>query len=313
MLDKTKIVFMGTPEFSVKTLEELYENDFNVELVITQKDKRRGRGKKLQYTPVKERALELGLDVYQPQDINSLEAIDMLRNIAPDFIIVVAFGQILKEEILKLPKYGCINVHASLLPKYRGAAPINWAIIDGQSETGITIMKMEKGLDTGDMISRESILITEEDDYVSIHDKLSLIGGKLLIRTLKDIKQNKAVLTRQDDSLSSYAPMIYKKTGKIDWNSSGKDIINLIRGVVPWPGAFTNYKDKTLKIYRARLIDKLNDEQSGKIIKVSDEGIFVNCSDSTIIVEELQFPNKKRTKIKDYLRGNTIEVDIILK
>lgn len=310
---KTKIVFMGTPDFAVKSLEALYKNDYDIKLVVTQQDKRRGRGKKLQYTPVKEKALDLALEVYQPENINSLEMVETLEDISPDFIVVAAFGQILKEEILEIPKYKCINVHASLLPKYRGAAPINWAIINGEKETGITIMEMERGLDTGDMISKKSIPIDLEDDYISIHDKLASLGGELLIETLEDIKLGKAIMKSQDDNLSSYAPMIYKSTGKVDWNKKGIDIINLIRGVVPWPGAFTSYKGQNLKIYKAEVLNRFNKEESGKIVKVSDEGVFVNCEDSTLLIKELQFPNKKRMEVKDYLKGNTIEVGVILK
>lgn len=311
-MSKTRIVFMGTPDFAVQSLELLYKNNYDIKMVITQKDKRKGRGKKIQYTPVKEKALDLGLEVYQPEDINSPDMINIVKGMAPDFIVVVAFGQILKKEILDVPKYKCINVHASLLPKYRGSAPINWAIINGEKETGITIMEMEKGLDTGDMISKASIPIDTEDDYISMHDKLASLGGELLISTLEDIKTGKAKVTPQDDSLSSYASMIYKNTGKIDWNTSGRDIINLIRGVVPWPGAFTSYKGETLKIYKSELTDRLNKDESGKIVKVSNEGLFINCADSTLIVKELQFPNKKRMQVKDYLKGNTIEVGIIL-
>lgn len=311
-MNKTKIVFMGTPDFAVKSLEALYKNDYDIKLVVTQQDKRRGRGKKLQYTPVKEKALDLALEVYQPEDINSLEMVETLKDLSPDFIVVAAFGQILKEEILEIPKYKCINVHASLLPKYRGAAPINWAIINGEKETGITIMEMERGLDTGDMISKKSIPIDQEDDYISIHDKLAVIGGELLVEALEDIQLGKATITSQDDNLSSYAPMIYKTTGKVDWKRPGVDIINLIRGVVPWPGAFTSYKDQNIKIYKAEVLDRFNKEESGKIVKVSDEGVFVNCEDSTILIKELQFPNKKRMEVKEYLKGNTIEVGVIL-
>ena len=312
-MSKAKIVFMGTPDFAVKSLEALYKNDYDIKLVVTQQDKRRGRGKKLQYTAVKEKALDLDLKVSQPEDINSEEMVKTLKDISPDFIVVAAFGQILKEEILEIAKYKCINVHASLLPKYRGAAPINWAIINGEKETGITIMEMERGLDTGDMISKKSIPIDIEDDYISIHDELALIGGKLLVETLEDIKLGKATMTSQDDSLSSYAPMIYKATGKIDWNRSGIDILNLIKGVIPWPGAFTSYKDETLKIYKAEVLERFNKEESGKIVKVSNQGVFVNCEDSTLLIKELQFPNKKRMEVKEYLKGNTIEVGVILK
>ena len=311
-MTKTKIVFMGTPDFAVESLEALYKNDYDIKLVITQKDKKRGRGKKLQHTPVKEKALALGLEVCQPENINDQDIVSVLKDIEPDFIVVVAFGQILKKEILDIPKYKCINVHASLLPKYRGAAPINWAIVEGEKETGITIMEMAEGLDTGDMISKVSVEIEKDDNYISMHDKLSFLGADLLVKTIEDIKNDEAKFTPQDDSLSSYASMIYRGTGKIDWNSSGKDIINLMRGLVPWPVAFTNYKEEPLKIYSAELIERFNKDESGMIVKVSDEGLFVNCEDSTLIVKEFQFPNKKRMLVKDYLKGNTIEVGTLL-
>ncbi|MGO1470237.1 MAG: methionyl-tRNA formyltransferase [Tissierella sp.] len=311
-MSKTKIIFMGTPDFATVSLEALYENNYDIKLVITQGDKKRGRGKKLQYPSVKQEALDLGLEVYQPKDINSKESIEKLKNISPDFIVVVAFGQILKKEILDIPKYKCINVHASLLPKFRGAAPINHAIFNDEKETGVTIMEMEEGLDTGDMISKSSIPILHEDDYISLHNKLAKLGADLLIKTIKNIKENNYKSIAQDDSLSSYASMIYKSTGKINWNNKGKDIINLIRGLVPWPVAHTSYKDINFKIYNATIVDKISDDVPGKIVKVSEEGIFINTCDSTLIIKELQFPNKKRMSVENYLRGNNIEVGIKL-
>lgn len=307
-----KIIYAGTPDFAVPTLESLYNNGFDVELVITQQDRRRGRGKKVQYTPVKEKAIELGIEVFQPVDINSQESIEKLKSLSPDFIVVAAFGQIFRKEVLDIPKYGCINVHASLLPKYRGAAPINWAIINGETETGITIMEMEEGLDTGDMISKKSILINEEDDCESIHDKLSIIGSELLVQTIRDIVAGNADRVPQDDSLSSYAPMIYRETGKIQWGKKAKDIANLIRGVKPWPGAYTNYKDEVVKIHKVRIEPKIKAGEAGEIVKVSNDGIYVNTLDDSIVIEELQFPNKRKMAVKDYLAGNSIESGIIL-
>lgn len=311
-MKKNNIVFMGTPDFAVKSLDALYENNFNIELVITQGDRRRGRGKKMQYTPVKSRALDLNLEVYQPEDVNSNETIERLKDINPDFIVVVAFGQILKKEMLSIPKYKCINVHASLLPKYRGAAPINWAIMDGERKTGISIMEIGEGLDTGNIMSMRTIPIDDEDDYLSLHDKLANLGASLLIETIESIKEDRHDNIVQDDNLSSYASMLYKDTGKIDWNSKGQDIVNLIKALVPWPVAQTKYKDENFKIYKARTIEKINDKKPGTIVEVSDEEIFINTLDSTLVVEELQFPNKKRMKAKDYLMGNDIEIDTIL-
>ena len=312
-MSKMKIIFMGTPDFASESLNALIKEGFDISLVITQQDKRRGRGKKLQYTSVKQKALDFGVEVYQPEDVNSEESLKIIKEINPDIIVVVAFGQILKKEILDLPKYKCINVHASLLPKYRGAAPINWAIIDGMDKTGITIMQMSQGLDTGDMISKVSIAIEEEDNYITMHDKLACIGGELLIDTIKNIEAGTAKMTPQDDKESSYASMIYKETGRIDWNKDGADIVNLIRGLVPWPVAHTQYGEETLKIYKAETIPRVNNKEPGTIVKVIDKGVFINSKDSTLIVTELQFPNKKRMKVQDYLRGNDIEVDTVLK
>jgi len=307
-----KIVFMGTPEFAVPALEAIKKSGIEISLVISQKDKRRGRGKKLLPTPVKEKALELGLDVYQPENINSEESVNKLREIQPDCIVVVAYGQILKRDILILPPHGCVNIHASLLPKYRGAAPINWAIIRGEKETGITIMKMDEGLDTGDILKSESIPIEEEDDSSSVHDKLSILGGKLIVETLIDMKNGNIKPIPQDDNLSSYAPMLNKEMGKIDWNNEGEDIINLIRGLKPWPSAYIIYKGEKVKIHKAKKIKKLLEGENGKVVKVQDDGIYVNCSDSCIVIEELQFPGKKNLKVSEFLRGNQFDSDIVL-
>ncbi|MDR7856390.1 methionyl-tRNA formyltransferase [Tissierella sp.] len=307
-----KIVFMGTPEFSVSTLKALYDNRFSIDLVITQQDKPKGRGKKIQYTPVKEMALNLGLEVYQPSSVNDKETIDRIKEINPDFIVVVAYGQILKKDILDIPRYGCYNVHASLLPKYRGAAPINWAIINGETETGVTIMEMEEGLDTGDMLLWESIDIDVNDDAQVIHDKLSDLGGKLIIEALQGLKSGVIKKTPQNDDLSTYASMLYKEMGRINWNDSSQYIYNLVRGLKPWPSAYTKYKEEIIKIHKVSLINKFKDGKNGEIVKVNNEGIYVNTSDKTIIIEELQFPGKKRMGVSEYLKGNSIETNIIL-
>jgi methionyl-tRNA formyltransferase len=308
-----KIIFMGTPEFAVPTLESLFQKGYSIELVITQKDKPKGRGKKVQYTPVKEKALELNLPVFQPDNINDPESIEIMKNINPDFIVVVAYGQILRKEILNLPKYNCLNVHASILPKYRGAAPINWAIVNGEKETGVTIMEMAEGLDTGDMILWESIPINLDDDYPSIHDKLSILGGSLIIDALEKIKDDNFTRTVQDNSISTYASMLSKETGIINWNNNAEDIRNLVRGLKPWPSAYTQYKDDILKIHDVDVVDKVKDGKNGEIVKVDKEGIYVNTLDKTILIKELQFPGKKKLLAKDYLKGNSIEEGVILK
>lgn len=307
-----KIVYMGTPDFAVPSLQALYDAGYDVELVITQQDKKRGRGKKLQFTPVKEKALELNIEVYQPENVNAEESIKKIKSINPDFIIVAAYGQILKEDILNAPKYKCLNVHASLLPKYRGAAPINWAIINGEKETGVTIMEMEKGLDTGDMIIWESIPILEEDDAITMYDKLSNIGGKLIIEAIDKILKDNLVGIKQDHSKSTYASMFSKDMGLIDWTKSASEISNLIRGLKPWPSAFTKYLDEIVKIHDSKVINEKSNKEPGTILKVTSEGIFVSTGTNILLVKELQFPGKRKMKVEDYIKGNQINEGVVL-
>lgn len=307
-----KIVFMGTPDFAVPGLKDLYNSKYSIELVITQKDRPRGRGKKVQYTPVKKAALELGLEVYQPDNINSEEAIKKIREINPDFIVVVAYGQILKKDVLNIPKYGSYNIHASLLPKYRGAAPLNWVLIDGEKETGVTIMEMEEGLDTGDMILSKSIPINEDDDTETLHDKLSILGGELIVKALEKIEKGEETRIPQNHELSSYASMLTKEMGEINWNLPGENIVNLIRGLKPWPSAYTIYKGDALKIHKARLSNEDKKGKVGEIVRVDSSGIYVNSSDKIIIIEELQFPGKRKLKTSEYLKGNSIDKESIL-
>lgn len=304
---------MGTPDFAVPALENLCKSKNHVQLVVTQKDRPRGRGKKVQYPAVKEKALEFGIEVYQPDNVNSKESLEKIKKLSPDLIVVAAFGQILKKELLDIPKYGCINIHASLLPKYRGAAPINWAIINGEKETGITIMEMEEGLDTGPIMKKRSIPILPEDNSGTIHDKLALLGGELILETIDDISKGRAIKTPQDHSKSTYAPMIYRDTGKINWNDTGTNIKNLVRGVNPWPGAYTIYEGQTMKIFNLALISGRKEGKAGQIVKVSQEGIYVNTGDNTAIIKELQFPNKRRMTVREYLAGNEIKLGSILK
>ncbi len=308
-----KVVFLGTPQFAVPTLEALYSKGYDIELVITQQDKPKGRGKKVLFTPIKEKAVELGLEVFQPISINSPESIEKISSINPDFIVVVAYGQILKKPVLEIPKYGCYNVHASLLPKYRGAAPINWAIINGEKETGITIMEMEEGLDTGDIVLYKPIPIEKDDDSITIHDKLSILGGRLIVDALDGVASGRLIKTPQDHSRSSYASMLRKDMGRINWKTSSIDIINLIRGLKPWPSAYTDYNGETMKIHKASLTDEMKVGDSGQIVRVDNKGIYVNTKDKVILLEEIQFPNKRKMTVEEYLRGNSIEQGIILK
>lgn len=306
------IIFMGTPDFAVPTLEAIYRNGHNISLVVTQKDKPKGRGKKVSHTPVKEKALELGLQVYQPDDINTNDSVDILKKLCPDVIVVVAYGQILKEGILDLPKLGCVNVHASLLPKYRGAAPINWVVINGESKTGITTMMMSRGLDTGDMILKSETDIGEHETASELHDRLMYIGAELLIDTLDKMEEGSVIKIPQDHSKSTYAPIMTKELGEINWNIEGYKIMNLVRGTQTWPGAYTTYKGEKIKVFKAEICDRFSQCKNGTVVKVSREGIFVNAKDSCVILKTIQFPGKKSMNVEDYLRGNDFEENIVL-
>jgi methionyl-tRNA formyltransferase len=307
-----KIIFMGTPEFSVPSLSAIID-EFEVLAVFTQPDRPKGRGKKLAMSPVKELAINFDIPVYQPLKLkNNIEMIQIIKNIEPDFIVVVAFGQILPKEVLDIPKYGCINLHASLLPKYRGAAPINWSVINGDSKSGNTTMKMDVGLDTGDMILTEEVDITREMTAGELHDILSRGGGQLLVKTINGIVNNTIKPVKQENELSSYAAKLGKEMAKIDWKCSSTDIHNFIRGLNAWPIAYTHYVDAVMKIYKSKVIDELSDEKVGSIIEVSKEGLKVVTGNGVLLIEEIQFPGKRPMKVKDYIIGNKIEVGVIL-
>jgi methionyl-tRNA formyltransferase len=307
-----KIVFMGTPEFAVPSLKMLMDK-YDVRAVLTQPDRPKGRGKKLAFSPVKEAAVEKGVKVYQPLKLkNDPEVIGAIKEIEPDFIIVVAFGQILPKEVLDIPKYGCINLHASLLPKYRGAAPINWCIINGEKISGNTTMLMDVGLDTGDMLLKSEYKITDTMTYGELHDILMEDGSELLFTTIEAFVNDKIEPVKQNHSQSCYASMINKETGKIDWNKSAVSIKDLIRGLNPWPVAYTLYKGENMKIYKASSIDETVKVEPGTIVSVSKNGIKVASGEGMLLIEEIQFPNGKRLKIEEYIKGNTIETEIKL-
>lgn len=303
-----KIVFMGTPEFSVGTLESLIEAGHEVIAVITQPDKPKGRGKAVQFTPVKEAALTHNIPVFQPVKVREPEFVQTLREMNPDIIVVVAFGQILTKEILEMPKYGCVNVHASLLPKYRGAAPIQWVVIDGEKESGVTTQQMDVGIDTGDMIMKTVVPITEEETGGSLHDKLMVAGAQLCVETLKKIEDNTAIFEKQDDSLSNYAKILNKSIGSIDWNMPAVNIERLIRGLNPWPSAYSKMGNKTLKIWKAKVIDKDISGEIGVIVDVEKDSIHVKTGDGILAITELQLEGKKRMSAGDFLRGIQLEV-----
>ena len=302
-----KIVFMGTPDFAVPSLEALIEK-YGVEAVFTQPDRPKGRGKKMAFSAVKEVAVKHDIKVFQPEKLkDDREAIEYLKDIRPDFIIVVAFGQILTKEVLDIPKYGCINLHASLLPMYRGAAPLNWVVINGEKKSGNTTMLMDVGLDTGDMLLKDEVEITENMTAGELHDILMVRGGNLLIETIEGVA-NGTVKGIKQEGETCYAKMLSKNTGKISWDKSAREIHNLIRGLNPWPIAHTTYKDDNMKIYESEVLNENSNKEPGTILSVNKTGMKVSCKDGILLVKKVQFPNGKPLTIEQYINGKDIEV-----
>ena len=305
-----KAVFMGTPEFAVPTLQALIDHH-EVLAVVTQPDKQRGRGKKMQFPPVKEKAVEYDIPVYQPQRARDEEFIEELKNLNPDVIVVVAYGQILPESILNIPKYGCINVHGSLLPKYRGAAPIQWAVIDGEEETGVTTMYMAEGLDTGDVIDTAVIKLDEKETGGSLFDKLAIEGGKLIVETLSKLENGTATRTPQDDEKSSYAGKITKELGQIDFTKPAVTIERLIRGLNPWPSAYTTLDGKAMKVWDATVEEGNVTEQPGEIVEIAKHYIKVATGENYLKINEIQLAGKKRMPMDAFLNGYSIKENIL--
>ena len=301
-----RVIFMGTPDFAVGTLQAIKEAGHEIAAVVTQPDKPVGRGKELRMPPVKEKALEYGLKVYQPEKVRVPEFVEVLRDLKPDVIVVVAFGQLLPESILTLPKFGCVNVHASLLPRYRGAAPIQWAVINGDEETGVTTMQMDKGLDTGDILMVKKYRLLPEETGGSLFDRLSILGAELLTDTLKGLEEGTVTGVKQQGE-SDYAPKLDKTTGKIDFTQPAAVIERLIRGLNPWPTAYTFYKGKSLKLWSAELADTpATDIKPGCIYEVTKDSFTVMCGDGGLVIKELQLEGKKRMDTASFLRGMRI-------
>ena len=323
-----RIVFMGTPDFSVPALKALVEAGHQVIAVVTQPDKPKGRGKEVQMTPVKIQAMEYGIPVYQPAKVREASFVEVLKGLEADVYVVIAFGQILPKAVLELPKYGCINIHASLLPKYRGAAPIQWCVIDGERETGITTMMMDVGLDTGDMLEKAVIPIEEKETGGSLHDKLSMAGGDLILSTLKKLEEGTLVRTPQTDEGTCYAKMLTKSLGDIDWNQGTVSIERLIRGLNPWPSAYTMWNGKTIKIWAADVIagreaaDFLSESgvpaetgtAPGTVVCSDKRGLVVCTGGGLLSIRELQMEGKKRMDTPAFLRGYPIPAgDVFVK
>jgi methionyl-tRNA formyltransferase len=294
---------MGTPQFSVPSLVALHEKKVDIVLVITQPDRGRGRGRKVIPSPIKKTAESLGFDIIQPTSIREEWVTDRIRSLEPHIIVVVAFGQILPKTLLQIPREGAINLHASLLPKYRGPAPIQWAIINGETETGVTTMLMDEKMDTGDILLSKKTDIGPEDNSETLHDRLANIGADLLVKTLHGMERNEIQPLPQDHSQATYAPMLKKSDGRIDWNLSAKKIEDFIRGMTPWPGAFTFLENKRLKIFKARAVPSESSEEPGKVISGFPDELRIATGKDSLSILELQSESGKRLPITEFLRG----------
>ncbi len=315
-----KVIFMGTPDFAVGALEAVIQAGHEVALVVTQPDKPKGRSKKMQMTPVKECALSHGIEVFQPLKIREAEAVERLRGYGADIFVVAAFGQILSEEILSMPKYGCVNIHASLLPKYRGAGPIQWAIINGEKTTGVTIMQMDKGIDTGDMLLKAEVPVGEKETGDSLHDKLAKTGATLIVEALSKIESGSITPVKQNEEEACYAKMLNKSMGQIDWHTDAKELDCLIRGLISWPGASTLYRGKTLKVWEEEAVaadeagngglaetEKDGGAEPGTVVKVEKDAFYVQTGSGLLKILSVQPEGKKRMAVKDFLLGYPVE------
>ena len=303
-----KILFMGTPDFAVPSLESLWSAGHEIVGVFTQPDKPKNRGMKLQAPPVKEFAQEKNIAAHQPEKVKDGKALEIIKSIQPELIVVAAYGRILPKEILDYPKYGCINVHSSLLPKYRGAAPIHWAIVNGETESGVTIMHMAQALDAGDIISQVKTPIDPDETVESLHDRLAVLGADLLVKTIADIEAGTATRTKQDESKVTFAPMLSRDLSQMDWEKSAKALHDQVRGLTPWPSAAAQIGTQRFKIWKTALTDRQTNKTPGTVLEAGDDGIFMACQGGSVLcILELQAEGKRRMTAADYLRGNKLE------
>lgn len=307
-----KIVFMGTPDFSVPALRALHAHGYDIPLVVTQPDRPKGRGRKLEPTPVKRAAHELGLNVIQPESVNRDDVMEEIKQTEPDFFVVVAFGQLLREELLAVPKHGPINIHASLLPKYRGSAPIHRSILSGDRTTGITTMFMEKGMDTGDMLLKSETHIGPDDTSDTLHDRLSEMGGNLVIKTIEGLLNNTVSPEKQNDAEATYAPMLSKKEGEIDWKRPAGDLDCFVRGMTPWPGAYTFINTKRLKVFKVKPMDKSSNDTPGTVLESSPGELYIATGNGVLSILEIQGASGKRMGIADFLRGFPVDKGLVI-
>ena len=308
-----RIVFMGTPDFAVPSLQALLDNGYNVVGVFCQPDRPKGRGNKLTACPVKELALSAGIPVFQPERIKRAEGVEMLKSCTPDLCVTAAFGQLLSQEILDIPLLGTVNVHSSLLPKHRGSAPINWAIIKGDSVTGVTTMFTDIGMDTGDMLLRRETPIGETENAGELSDRLAAMGAELLVETLRALEAGTLVRTPQNPEEATYEPKMDKALGMIDWTKSAKEIDWLVRGTTPWPGAYTALGEGNMKVFEVRACGEKTDAAPGTVLAADAKaGLVVACGDAQLELVQIQMPGAKRLAARDYLRGHGIETGICL-
>lgn len=307
-----KVIYMGTPDFAVGALESIIEAGHEVVLVVTQPDKPQGRGKAEKFTPVKECALKHNIPVFQPQRIKTPESVAYLREFDADIFVVAAFGQIVSQEILDMPRYGCVNIHASLLPRYRGAAPIQWVILNKEKETGVTIMQMDAGIDTGDMLMQRSFAIGAKDTGETVHDKLSALGAEMIVDALREIEEGTLTPVKQNSEESCYAPMLTKELGCINWKKDADTIEHYVRGLYPWPGTYTMLEGKKVKLFAVEVSDASCEGAPGEIVAVEKDSLLVATGDGCIRILELQLEGKKRMQVKDFLLGYRITPGMVL-
>lgn len=308
-----RVIFMGTPDFAVSTADAIAVAGHEIVLAVTQPDKPRGRGKEMQFPPVKAWAKARDIPVFQPERIRDEKAIQTLQGYEADIIVVAAFGQILPREILEMPRFGCVNVHASLLPKYRGAAPIQWAVINGDEVSGVTTMQMGVGLDDGDILLRQEVTLAADETGGSLFDRLAVAGGELIVRTLDELAEGRITPTPQNESEATHVGMIKKSFGVMDFTKSAVELERLIRGLNPWPSAFTKLSGKTLKVWRASVCDDdAAGAKSGEIVRTADDGIRVQTGRGILVLEEIQLEGKKRMAAADFLRGRALETGTVL-
>ncbi len=302
---------MGTSDFAVPALEKL-NKEYEISLVVTQPDRINQRGNKIKFGPIKQKALDLGLEVYQPQKISDQDSFEKLSSLEPDLFVVCAFGQILKENILNIPKYGSLNIHGSILPEYRGAAPIHHAIIDGKDESGVTIMVLDPGMDTGDILTWEKKVITDKTTVGEYHDLLAQVGAELLIKTIPDYLNKTIKPIKQDNKKATYADKIVKQNCKVNWNKTNHEILRFINGLDPYPGSFSYYKNKRIKLTKPELLEENFNVSPGTIVKIVNGKLVIQCGQGSLLFDEIQYPGKKKMKVSDFLRGNNLDTDIIL-